>query len=305
MITVLTGGNDYELRQAQKALAAGFSGTPEYIDGHGVTLAQIPDLLMGVSLFAEERLVFISELSSSSAVWSKLPDWLGRLSDSIQLVLIEPTLDKRTSVYKALKAATDIQDFPAWTDKEFIKAEAWAGQHAKEQGVELSRPAAKYLVQRIGVDQWGIARAIEILSLVDGKATVTPDLIDIVIVPSAEESAFQLLENAFAGKADEVAQSVQSLMLSEDPHRLMGLIVSQVFSLAAVVYAGDYDDPAKSFGIHPFVVSKLRRLRSQLGPKGAGAILQLAAEADEDMKSSKAEPWVLVERLLIKIAHRM
>ena len=303
MITVLTGSNDYELRQAQKALVASFSGTPEYIDGSTVTLNSLPDLLMGISLFAEERLVIIDQLSASSAVWTKLPDWLSRLSDTIRLVLVEPTLDKRTVVYKALKATADIQDFPAWTDKEFVKAEAWAGQHAKEQGVELTRPAAKHLVQRIGVDQWGIARAIDILALIDSKTPITPDLIDIVIVPSAEESAFQLLEDAFAGRAEAVAQSIQSLALSEDLHRLMGLIVSQVFSLAAVVYAGDYDDPAKAFGIHPFVVSKLRRLRSQLGPKGAGVILQLTAEADEDMKSSKAEPWVLVERLLLKIAH--
>lgn len=305
MITVLTGSNDYELRQAQKALAESFAGTPEYIDGHSVTLAQLPDLLMGVSLFAEERLVFISGLSGSSAVWSKLPDWLPRLSDTIKLVLIEPTLDKRTVVYKALKATADMQEFPAWTDKEFVKAEAWAGQHAKEKGIELSRPAAKHLVQRVGVNQWGIAQAVDILSLIDSKTAITPDLIDIVIVPSAEESAFQLLEDAFAGRAESVAESVQSLVLSEDPHRLMGLIVSQVFSLAAVVYAGEYDDPSKTFGIHPFVVSKLRRLRTQLGPKGAGSILQLTAEADEDMKSSKAEPWILVERLLLKIAHSM
>lgn len=298
MTLILTGTNDYEIRQALKEIEANFNGTPEHIDGSAVTLNTLPDLLMGLSLFAEKRLVIIDQLSASSDVWSKLPDWLPRISDTIQLILLEPTLDKRTTTYKALKAATEIKEFPAWTQKDTAQAEAWVAHQAEN----ISRQAAAHLVSRVGVGQWQLSRAVEMLSLADQE--ITPALIDQLIVPTTEENVFQLLEDALSGKATAITEAIQSLKFSEDPHRLMALISSQIISLAATILAPDDADPAKDFGIHPFVVSKLRRYRSSLGVGGALGMIKITAQADTDLKSSKAEPWVLTERLLVKIAHR-
>ncbi|UTX51317.1 DNA polymerase III subunit delta [Candidatus Saccharibacteria bacterium TM7i] len=304
MITVLTGENNFEVRQALAELSDSYTAGVERVDGASLTLAHIPDLLMGVSLFAENRLVIIDQLSASSAVWAKLPEWLSRVSDTIHLVLIEPSLDKRTSTYKALKVGADIKEFPAWTEKDGARVQAWAVHYAADQGLTLSRPVAAHLVSKVGVDQWRLSQAIAVLALLEEGTEITPVLIDATIVPSTEESAFQLLEAAFGGRAEEVARMVQSLALSEDPHRLMALIVSQVFSLAATVLAPEGADPAKDFGVHPFVISKLRRFKSSLGTPGALAMVELCAQADVDLKSSKAEPWVLVERLLVRIAHK-
>lgn len=303
MITVLTGDNDFELKAALNAIEQSFGGAPERIDGSSLTLNNIPDLLMGVSLFAEERLVIIDQLSSNAAVWSKLPDWLSRLSDTIHLVLLEPALDKRTTVYKALKSAADIQVFSAWTPKDAVRAETWTAAYAKEQGVALSRQSAAYLVRRVGMNQWQLSQAVKLLELT-GAADITPEVIDAVIVPSAEESVFQLLDDALNGNAEQVSRTIQSLVLSEDPHRLTALVVSQVYSLAATVLAPVDADPAKDFGVHPFVISKLKRFKSSLGANGALRMIAACADADTDLKSSRGEPWVLVEQLLLKIAHR-
>lgn len=303
MITVLTGGNDFALHQALKEIDASFDGNPERTNGSALTLADIPDLLMGVSLFAEKRLVVIDQLSDNQAVWQKLPDWLPRLSDSIHLVLLEPALDKRTTTYKALKSSADIRSFAALTSKDTVTIETWLVHYASERGVDFDRQLSKYLVGRVGLDQWRLSQAIDILALTGD--TVTPAVIDAVIVPSLEESAFQLIEDALNGRSEVVMRTVQSLELSEEPHRLMALIMSQVFSLVAATLAPKDADPAKDFGVHPYVVSKLRRFSSSLGSAGALSILSLCAQADADLKISKAEPWVIVERLLMKIAHRV
>lgn len=304
MTLLLTGTNDFEVHQALKVIESNFSGSPEHIDGSTVTINSIPDLLMGISLFAEERLVIIDQLSASSSVWSKLGDWLPRVSDTVKLVLIEPTLDKRTSTYKALKAAVEIKEFPAWTDRDATQAGAWVVHYAKDQGVDVPRAAAAHLVARIGVDQWQLSQAIAILQLAETDGPVTTTLINELIVPSLEENVFQLLEDALSGRAEDIPEVINSLKLTEDPHRLMALISSQIVSLAAVVLAPDDADPAKDFGVHPFVVSKLRRYRSSLGIAGALGMVKVTAQADADLKSSKAEPWVLVERLLMKLAYR-
>jgi len=59
MITWLIGENSFEVREALKSIESKFDGSPERIDGTELTLAQLPDLLMGMSLFATERLVVI------------------------------------------------------------------------------------------------------------------------------------------------------------------------------------------------------------------------------------------------------
>ena len=304
MITVFTGENDFEIRQAIAEKERLFDGNSERIDGASVTLSGLPDLLMGVSLFATQRLVIIDQLSASSAVWQKLPQWLTRSSDTIELILIEPTLDKRTSTYKALKAAGAIEDFPAWTEKDTAKAEAWAVHYGNEQKVAIARPVAAHLVRRVGVNQWLLSQAVHILALAGDTVEVTAALIDSVIVASPEDTVFQLLDYAMNGDANSAVQHLRSLESTQEPHRLMALILSQVYTLAAAVLAPADADPAKDFGIHPFVISKLQRLKKSVGPAGAFGMVRICAQADTDLKSSKADPWVLVERLIVQIAHR-
>jgi DNA polymerase III delta subunit len=69
MITWLVGENSFEIREAIKALEADFNGTAERFDGSELSLAQLPDLLMGVSLFSTERLIVISDISQNSILW--------------------------------------------------------------------------------------------------------------------------------------------------------------------------------------------------------------------------------------------
>ena len=103
MITLLTGENSFELREALQSIVKGFDGNAERIDGANLELRQLPDLIMGGTLFAEKRLVVISGLSNNSALWQKLPEWLPRVSDDVHLVLVDEKPDKRTVSYKSLK----------------------------------------------------------------------------------------------------------------------------------------------------------------------------------------------------------
>lgn len=307
MITVLTGDNTFELHRVRDEIIGAFKGTPEFRDAATLSRTDIPDIFMGTSLFAERRLIVIDGLSANTSVWSLLPEWLPRQSDDIHLVLIEPSLDRRTSLYKALKTTAEIHDFPAWTQRDAIHAETWAVQYAQSQGVTISRKSAAHLVRRVGLDQLRLSQALCQLALTDTAAQgneCTPDVIDAVVTATLEENVFQLIEDVLSGRVDTIAPAIASMTLTEDPHRFMALVVSQVFALVATTLAAKDEDPAKDFGVHPFVISKLRRYKSSLGSVSARRMLALCAQADIDMKSSKAAPWVLIERLLVAIAYR-
>lgn len=300
MITWLIGENTFEVREALKTIEASFKGTPDKVDATEITLTQLPDLLMGVSLFSSARLVVIRDITLNTSLWEKLPDWLSRINDDIHVVFIDSKPDKRTSSYKALKAAANVQEFPAWTERDSAKAEQWVSARAKKNAITLESKLVKLLVARVGVDQWQLANALETLSL---AKSITEASINDLIPANPSENVFQLLDSALDGKTTIVAKSVSTLSLQQDPFALFGLLSSQVLTLAAVTFGESSERVAKDFGVHPFVVSKLTRHARKLSKTKVAYIVELCAQADADFKRSKAEPWLLIERLLLNIAN--
>lgn len=299
MITWLVGENSFEVREALRAVEASFSGTPEHVDGTALSLNDLPDLLMGLSLFADNRLVVIRDLSQNKSVWEKLPEWLPRISDAIHVVLVDTKPDKRTSSYKALKAVVRLEEYPAWNERDSGKAERWVGERAKVLNVTLSSQLAHTLVSHVGVDQWQLASALDRLALLDD---VTAQAIEQVVPPNRSENIFQLFETALEGKSRQVVDSLQALHLQEDPYGLFALLSSQAMSLAALSYASPADNAIKDFGMYPSFASKLARHGSRMGSGKVAFIVEVFAQADADLKRSKADPWILIEQALLKTA---
>jgi DNA polymerase III delta subunit len=299
MITWLIGENSFEIREAVKAIEKAFSGVAEKVDATDITLAALPDLLMGVSLFSEQRLVIIRDITANPNLFEKVPDWIPRVSDAIHVVFVDMKPDKRTTSYKVLKAAADVQEFPAWTERDSAKAEQWVATRAKRQKIGITPALIRQLVARVGTDQWQLASALETLSLLD---TITTENLNEVVPPHPQENIFQLFETALEGKTSEIGKQLATLSLQEDPYALFALLSSQAMTLAAIGFADTTDVPAKEFGIHPFVASKMGRYTQRLGKAKLGRIIEAFAQTDADLKRSKGEPWLLIERTLLQVA---
>lgn len=299
MITVLTEENSFELTRALDAIVGGFAGTAEKFDGSDLELMQLPDLLLGGTLFATERLVIIKNLSENKQLWDALPDWLERMSDDVHVVLVEPKPDKRTKTYKELKKYADVREFALWGDRDVQLAEKWVTDEAKRQGLNLDKKIAQQLVARVGLDQWQLYHALEKLAVLDD---VTPEIIEQTIEANPTENVFNLLDAALRGDARKVSDMIRTLQLSQDPYMTFGLLAGQVFQLAALAAA---DKPsgevAKDIGAHPYALGKLAPHAKKLGRTGTKKIVQIFADTDMTMKSSATDPWLLIERVLIKV----
>lgn len=300
MITLLIGENSFEIERGLDEITNDFDGTIEKIDGSQLQLTQLPDILMGVSLFSTARTVVIRNLSDNKVIWPIFGGWLSNLSPDIHLVLVEPKPDKRTATYKALKDFAIVKEFQQWTDRDIVKAEKWAVEEAKRQGFELNTKCVQLLVQRVGLDQWQLFYAIEKLSLLDD---ISADIITDVIEANPVENVFNLFETALRKDIDGLKRTLQTLEKTQDIYRLSALLFTQVFQLAVIVSATKSDNVASDFGIHPYVVSKLTPIAKRLGKSGVSKIVAIFAQADDDMKISKADPWLLIERALMKVAN--
>lgn len=309
MITVLVGDNDFEITRTVKGRIEGFDGEAERIDGSQVDVGSLADLVMGTSLFTSNRLIVMKNLSESKAAWTAFADFIPKISDDSQLILVETSPDKRTKTFKTLQKHAEITEYKPWGERETAPAEMWMLAEAKRMGLKLDKLAATILVRRamvtgdksIFIDQWRLMSALEKLAPL---GEVKAGDVERYIEDTPIENVFVLLETALKGDRTRLHEMISRLEMSEDPFKLFGLLAGQIFWLAALsVSGGSTAVTAKDMGAHPFVLGKLAPFAKRFGHEGVKEAVLAVAEADVKMKTSAASPWLLIERALLKFAH--
>jgi DNA polymerase-3 subunit delta len=309
MITVLTGENSFELARELARLESTVGEAAERVSGADLDPALLPQLLSGGSLFADRRFIILSKLSENRAAWSALGDYIENLTDDAELILIEPSLDKRTKTYKTLQSVADIKEFRLWTERDSQTAERWVLAEAKRMGMIFDSQSARLLIRRSLVmpergqpfiDQWRVMSSLEKLAVL---GAVTTDAVEKYTDDQPLQNVFTLLETALKGDVSILRRLISDLESSEDPFKVFGLLTSQAFQLAALAVTNQPSaETAKAIGAHPFVLRNLEPLAKRMGQTGARRVIEALSEADEDMKLSKAPPWTLIERALVKIS---
>lgn len=298
MITLLTGDNSFELTRALSKIVSAFDGEAEQFEGNELLLHQLPDLLLGATLFSDKRLVIIKNLHENKTLWEVLPVWLGRMDADTHVVLIEQKPDKRTKTYKDLKRYASVKEFVQWNERDSNQIISWVVSEASNQGFVLNKNSAQILVERVGADQWQLYNALQKLSVIEKVDSAT---IEAYIETTPSENVFNLLDAALRGDARRVMIMVKLLQRTQEPYMTFGLLSGQVFQLAALVF-GDKQtgDVAVDIGAHPYALSKLAPHAKKIGPVGVRKIANYFAEVDSSMKSSATDPWTLIEQALIK-----
>ncbi len=306
MILLLSGANDFAARQALDKLVATMlsrhgAHAIERVDGESLDISRLPDLLQGASLFSSDRLIILRDAGKNKTLWEALGDWAEKVPAEITFVILESSPDKRTRTFKQIQKHGRVHDFPELNEHELAK---WAMQTAQEEGGSLDAKTAAYLVRQAGTNQWQLFG--ELQKLLAAKPTITTGMIDQLVEPNPQTSAFELLDAVLAGGNTKAMQLLARLKTTEDPYKLFGLLVSQIQTLALVTSAQGKtpDTIAKDAGIHPFVVRKLQPLGRRMKAGQLSSVLAAVALADTQMKSTGGDPWALLGQCLGKIASR-
>lgn len=298
MIEVFVGENAFGIKEAVTERTALFSGEIERYDGETLTPERLADLLGGGFLFANERCVIIRDLSKNTLLWGQLPTWLERVAETTQVLLIEDKLDKRTAGYKALKQAGALREFPAWSERDRQPAINWVLTRAKTLGVNLNTNLARHLVDRVGLDQWQLAAALDKLAFIDNVSEAT---IDEFIDAHPSESIFRVFELALRRDHSQLQRALDTLEMTEDAYALFALLSAQAVQLLAISTAPAASDPAKDFGVHPYVVTKMRQLAKSSVTIDPKRIVERFAITDRQLKSSATDPWLLIRKTLFAL----
>ena len=111
MIRVFYGENRVAaLDEARKFLGEDY----EVVEGADLTTADLPSLLLGGSLFADERRILIRDVLANKVVAEELVKYV---DTPHKVVCLEMKVDKRAAAYKVLKGKVEFREFTMPRDR--------------------------------------------------------------------------------------------------------------------------------------------------------------------------------------------
>lgn len=259
MIIVLTGENTYSRNAVLGQLVNAFIKEHgdfglERLDGEEVEYDRMREALESLPFLASKKLVILRAPSANKQFVENAERLLSAVGDEIDVIVIEPKLDKRSVYYKFLKKLPGFQELNELDENGLS---AWLSREAKHSGGVLSLADARHLVGRVGANQQLLANELQKLLAYD--ANITKQSIDLLVEPTPQSSIFDLLDAAFAGRAEVVMRLYDEQRRAKvEPQQIIAMIAWQLHVLALIKAAGDRDSTtiAKDAKINPYVVRK-------------------------------------------------
>ena len=273
----------------------------ERIDGQEAEMSRIREALTSLPFLASKKMVVLRAPSANKQFVEQAENLLPVVADATDLIIVEPKLDKRSAYYKLLKKSTELTEYNPLDANGLA---AWLIRTAKQQGGSLQSNDARYLIDRVGLDQQMLFSELQKLLL--HNATITKASIDLLTDRAPQSTIFQLLEAAFAGNAPRALELyTEQRALKVEAPQIIAMLAWQLHILALVKAATNRstDQIAADAKLSPYVVQKSATIARYLS---LSRLRQLVAELlDIDTKSKRTNLDVddALQLYILKLTH--
>jgi len=258
MIKTFSGKNSYGLSAVLKALvelylAEAGDFAVERIDASEMETNDILQAVQSLPFLSPKKLVIITNIQNNSGLCDRIEEFVGRVANGVEVVIIDPSPDKRKTYFKQLQKMTKVQNF---AEQQPHDLSIWVRELAKKLGADISAGDAGYLVERVGANQQLLSVEIEKLSLYNPK--IDRKSIELLTDQSMQSSIFSLLDSAFSGNSAKAIKLYREQRASRiDPHYILAMLTWQLQAIALAVHANPQNESALiSAGQSPFTARK-------------------------------------------------
>ncbi len=304
-VITLTGNNHFLLKTELDKLVNGFVEEHgdlalERLDGEEVSFARILEAVQSLPFFGSKKMVVLKSAVGNKDLTENIEQVLESATETTDLVMVEPKLDKRTAYFKVLKKRTDFQEF---NELDAPGLARWLSNEAKGQSANLKPSDAQYLVERIGTNQQMLSQ--ELNKLVNYRSDITRETINLLTEPSPQSTIFELLDTAFAGNARRaILLYKEQRILRVEPQQIVAMLAWQLHVLAIIKTAGDRspNEIAARAKLNPFVVRKSQSIARKLGLGDIKKLVQDLLEIDTRLKSEPIDPDEALQNYLLGLS---
>lgn len=289
MILTLTGPNYYLLKRRLDELVEQFVKQQgelalEKIDADDAEPRAVLDAVQSLPFLASRKMVLVRGAGSNKDISGQIEQIIDSAGDTTDLILYEPSADKRSSYFKVLKARTQLEEFSELDNRELA---GWLTEEAGKRGGQLGQADANYLVERLGQNQDKLANELEKLLIYEPK--ITRQTIDLLTEKTPQSKVFDLLDAAFGGNKQKALELYDEQRAQKvEPQAIIAMITWQLRLLALAKTAGQRSAQqiAGEAGLSPWPVQKAQNLVRQIDDNKLRRMVAEALEIDQKGKTT-------------------
>lgn len=254
----------------------------ERLDGEEERADDVLAKIGSTCLFTDNRLMILKGISKNSLLADKIDSLLGQSLEGLELIIVEPKLDKRSKLYRVLKAKTDFKEQGELSSPALVE---WLVNEAIANGCKLGHADAKYLIERVGVNQLILAQELNKLLLFGN--IIDRDMIDWLVEATPQSDTFELVEATLARDYARVVELYQEQRaLKVDPRLIIGLLTWQLHLLATVKTSATKSPSqvASDLGTYPSVINRTARIARRISYDELSQAIKLLLSIDHKSK---------------------
>lgn len=266
------------------------------LDAEESSPERVRDALLQLPFLVEKQLIVVYRPFIKKPIYEAIVDAMDAIPEQNDVILVEASPDKRTTLFKRLLASHSIREHNKLSSPELIE---WVQQYAQNHGSYIAPSEAKHLIARVGDSQMIIAREIEKLSV---SKSIERDAIDLQTEQHIESSVFDMLDAVCSGQTGSATKRYEELCHSGvDPHEILAMIGWQLSVLAKVQSAQIEAVNLRSVGLSPYVVQKATSALSKISRSSLKSAISKTLKTDLLIKTSPVEPEDAVKLLILDL----
>ncbi len=255
---------------------------------------ELESICQGVSFFGEEKLIIIKDTKLKIDV-----DLLNDAGESTTIILIEDTVDKRLSQYKAISKIGEVVEFKPMDSNQMVD---YIIKMLSRYNVKISKADAIYMESICLDDKSNIINELnKIVNYLDGEDTVTKDMIDKVCSKNFSAKIFDLLDDIVKKNKKKALYELDELLTQKEPivkiYIMLYKQIKQIY-LIKVAKQNRLNDIAKTLEINPYVFKNLSRVVDGFTIKELKDIIYAFDEYDAKTKSGEMDFEIGLKKII-------
>ena len=273
------------------------------LEGKGIEVKELIDLCETLPFFAERRVILLEDTGFFKNKCDELADYLKNLPEYLCMIFVENEADKRSRMYKEVKAAGRVAEFARQDEKTLMR---WAAGILGKEGKKITQRDMELLLAKSGTDMGNIRMELEkLISYTRGRDVITERDIEEICTTQTTNKIFDMVRAVTEKNQKKALELYYDLLtLKEPPMRILFLLAKQFRQLLLTkqlfAEGASQNEVASRLGVPSFVVRNIASCARSYEVRELEEAVKDFVDAEEAVKTGRLGDVLSVELLIVK-----
>ena len=305
---LLFGEEDYLKQQYRDNLVKALNPEEDTMNfnrysGKGIDVEEMISLCETMPFFADCRVILVEDSGFFKNKCDELAEYMKALPGYLRLIFVESEVDKRSRMYKAVKACGRVTEFVRQDERTLMR---WAAGILGREGLRITQGDMELFLTKTGTDMSNIRMELEkLITYVQGRDTVTARDIEEICTTRTVNRIFDMVRAVSDRNQKRALELYQDLLtLREPPMRILFLLARQFNQLLLAkrlaAQGVSQGEMASRLGIPAFAVKNVAACARAYTSEELERAVEDFVESEEAVKTGRLGDALSVELLIIR-----